>query len=70
MVLPRRGISVYTRPDGLDRFGGAHEVGVIPEGVRIVQVGKDPFHHEIIPAEPMPFDAYVELLNQIPLVPV
>ena len=70
MVLPQRGLSVFDRPDNLDRFGGANEVTNLPEGLRIIQRGKDPHHYEIIPATPMPFDEYAELLKQIVLVPV
>lgn len=70
MVLPQRGISVFDRPDGLERFGGANEVTNLPERLRVIQVGRDPHHHEIVPAEPMPYDEYTDLLKQIVLVPV
>lgn len=70
LVLPRRGLSVYDRPEDVARRpGGAHEVTNLPEGLRVVQIGRDP-HHEIIPASPMPLDEYAELLKQIVLVPV
>ena len=70
MVLPQRGISVFDQPDNLDRFGGANEVTNLPEGLRVVQVGRDPHHHEIVPDRPMPLDEYSELLQRIALVPV
>jgi hypothetical protein len=70
MVLPQRGLSVFDRPDGLDRFGGANEVANLPEGLRVVQVGRDPHHHEIVPTAPMTFDEYTELLKRIVLAPV
>jgi hypothetical protein len=70
LVKPERGVSVSTRPDGLDRFGGAHLLGPIPEELQIVQIGRDPHHHEIVPVEPMTLDRYKELLAQISLTPV
>lgn len=70
LVLPRRGVSVYSRPAGLDRFGGAYLIVSMPAGLRIVQIGVDPFHHEIIPDQPMPFDEYERLLGQISLAKV
>jgi hypothetical protein len=69
-VKPERGVSVSTRPDGLDRFGGAHVLGPIPPELQVVQIGKDPFHHEVIPFAPMTLDRYEELLAQIPLTRV
>jgi hypothetical protein len=70
MVLPQRGISVFDQPDGLDRFGGANEVTDLPEGLRVIQTGRNPHHHEIVPTAPMPPEQYAELLQQIVLVPV
>src|SRR6266511_3231773 len=70
LVKPERGVSVSTRPDGLDRFGGAYVLGPIPAELQAIQIGKDPFHHELVPSIPMSFDRYAELLGQITLVPV
>jgi acetoin utilization deacetylase AcuC-like enzyme len=70
LVLPERGVSVSTRPDGLDRFGGAYEVGPLPPGLVVIQWGADPHHHEIIPATAMTFSEYADLLKQVPLTPV
>ena len=69
LVLARRGISVSSRPDGLERFGGAYRVTNLPAELQIIQVGVNPHHYEIIPVQPMPFDEYQRLLNQIVLVP-
>jgi hypothetical protein len=70
LVLPQRGLSVFDRPDNLDRFGGAHEVTNLPEGLRVIQAGRDPHHHEVVPAVPMSFDEFADLLKRIVLVPV
>ena len=70
LVKPDRGVSVSTAPDGLDRFGGAHALGAIPAELRVIQVGRNPNHHEIIPVAPMAFDRYAELLQQIPVARV
>jgi hypothetical protein len=69
LVLPERGISVQSRPDGLERFGGAYRVTNLPPELRIVQRGLRPDHYEIIPAFPMSFDDYQSLLNRISLAP-
>src|SRR5690349_703453 len=70
LVQARRGVSVSTGTDGLDRFGGAYELGPIPGELNVVQVGADPFHHEVIPAFPMSFADYVRFLSHITLMKV
>ena len=70
MVRPERGVSVSTRPDGLERFGGVNELGPLPPHLTAVQIGRDPYHFEIIPVREMPFDEYARLLWQITLTPV
>jgi hypothetical protein len=70
LVKPERGVSISTSPDGLDRFGGAYVLGPIPPELQVIQIGRDPHHHEIVPVAPMPWDRYEELLGQIPLAPV
>jgi hypothetical protein len=67
LVKPERGVSVSTRPDGLDRFGGAYLLGELPDELRAIQVGRDPHHFEIVPVAPMALDRYTELLGQVPL---
>ncbi len=68
LLQPTRGISVYSRPDGLDRFGGAFQVTKVPPELQIVQIGKDPFHHEIVPIAPMTFQEYEDALARVVLV--
>jgi hypothetical protein len=70
MVGTTRGVSVFDLPDGLDRFGGAYELGPIPETLQVIQRGRDPHHHEITPAQPMTFDEYSAELAKITLTPV
>ena len=70
MVRPLRGVSVSTRPDGLERFGGAFVVGDLPAELKVIQVGRDPHHHEIVPAVPISFDEYADLLARVSLAPV
>lgn len=65
-----RGVSVADRPDGLDRFGGAHVVTNVPDSLHIIQRGRDPHHFEIAPATPMTPAEYETALRQIVLVPV
>ncbi len=70
LLKPSRGVSVFSRPDNLDRFGGAHRVTNVPPELQIVQVGKDPTHHELVPAYSMTLAEYEEALAKIILIPV
>src|SRR5260370_9492002 len=44
LVLPRRGISVSDRPDGLGHFGGANQVATLPPNLKIIKRGRAPHH--------------------------
>lgn len=70
MVRPLRGVSVSTRPDGLERFGGVFVVGKLPPELKVIQVGRDSHHHEIVPVTPMSFDEYADFLSRVALSPV
>jgi hypothetical protein len=70
LVKTTHGVSVYSRPDSLDRFGGAHRVTNVPAELTIIRRGKDPFHHEIVPTRPMTLAEYEEALGKIILIPV
>jgi hypothetical protein len=70
LLRPGRGVSVFSRPDGLDRFGGAHRVTQVPPELAIVQVGRNPTHFEIVPVRPMNLDEYEQALGKIVLVPI
>jgi len=70
MVQPTLGISVFSRPDHLERFGGAYRVTNLPEELTIIQRGRDPTHFEIAPAYPMALAEYEMALSKIVLVPV
>lgn len=56
LVQTQRGVSVFSKPDNLDRFGGAFEVTNVPENLRIIQQGRNPTHYEIVPTSPMTMD--------------
>jgi hypothetical protein len=68
LLRTTHGISVFDRPDGLDRFGDVYEVTAVPEELRIVQRGRDPHHHEIVPARPMTMTEYEQALSRVVLV--
>jgi hypothetical protein len=70
LVLPTHGVSVFNRPDNLDRFGGAHLVTNLPPELRIIQRGRNPNHFEIVPVLPMTPQQYEDALGKIVLVPV
>lgn len=63
------GVSVFDRPDNLDRFGGAYRVTNIPAELKVIQRGRDRTHFEIVPAMPMTFIDYEKALLEIVLVP-
>ena len=68
--MPTRGVSVFDQPDGLEHFGGAYEVGPIPNTLQIVKTGRNPHHYEIAPAIEMTFERYEFELAKISLKPV
>jgi hypothetical protein len=67
LLATSRGLSIFDRPEGLDRYGGAFEVGPIPMSLRIVKTGRNPHHFEIAPDYPMTFAEYEAELTKIPL---
>ena len=70
LVKAERGVSVSTRPNGLDRFGGAYLLGPLPDELQYVQIGKDPHHFEVIPIVPISLERFEELLERISLTRV
>ena len=70
LLQTHRGVSVFNRPDNLDRFGGAFLLTKVPESLQIIQQGRDLAHYEIVPASPMTMDDYEDALNGIVLVQV
>jgi hypothetical protein len=65
-----RGVSVFDEAARVERFGGAYQVESIPSGLTVQQRGRDLGHYESIPAEPMTFERYAALLQQVVLRPV
>jgi hypothetical protein len=70
LVMPGRGVSILDRPDGLDHFGDAYELGPIPSTLEIVKAGRDPHHFEIAPSIEKNFQEYETELAKIPLTRV
>jgi len=70
LLQPTHGVSVFDRPEGLDRFGGAYRVMALPDTLKVIQRGRDPHHFEIVPARPMTMTEYEAALNEVCLVPV
>jgi hypothetical protein len=70
LLRTTHGISVFDRPDNLERFGGAYQVLSIPDTLRIIQRGRDPHHFEIVPVVPMSQAEYEDALKQIILAAV
>jgi hypothetical protein len=69
LLKPSRGVSVRDVPTGLERFGGAYEVGPLPPNLQVVQIG-DPHHFEIAPAYDMTLAEYEDALSRVTLTPV
>jgi hypothetical protein len=44
-----RGVSVFSRPENLDRFGGAYRLSNLPGELRVIQHGRDSTHFETAP---------------------
>ena len=65
-----RGISLFDDPAKAERFGTVYVVESLPEGLKMQQRGRDPGHYELMPAEPMTFERYVELLTHVVLCPL
>lgn len=70
LVMPGRGVSILDQPDGLDRFGGAYEIGPIPNTLEIVRAGRNPHHFELAPKQEMTFEQYEAELAKISLTKV
>ena len=70
LLRTTHGVSVFDRPDNLDRFGGPYELLAVPDKLRIIQRGRDPHHFEIVPSAPMSPAEYEEALAQIVLASV
>lgn len=62
-----RGISLFSDPALVEKFGGAYRVEFIPPSLKVEQRGRLANHYELMPAEPMTFEKYVELLAQVVL---
>jgi hypothetical protein len=69
LLRATRGVSVRDEPIGLERFGGAYEIGPLPPNLQIVQIG-DAHHFEIAPAVEMTLDEYELALRQVTMTPV
>ncbi len=65
MLKPTRGVSVHMDPRSVEKFGGAYRIKSLPKGLQLKQRGKDLNHYEIVPAEPMTFEQYAELLKRV-----
>ncbi len=70
LLRPGRGVSVFSEPDGLERFGGAFEVTSVPPELTVVQTGRNPKHYELAPTAPMTMAEYTAALGRVGLSPV
>ncbi|TAL49997.1 hypothetical protein EPN81_04125 [Patescibacteria group bacterium] len=64
MVTREGGVSINSSANwARTNFGSAYRVDSIPDGLDIIQTGKD--HYNIVPTRPMVLDEYQALLNEI-----
>lgn len=70
MVQPIRGVSLELAVADAARHGVPHRVLSIPNELKIVQRGRRPGHHELMPESEMTVARFEELLKQVVLVPV
>jgi hypothetical protein len=64
-----QGLSVNVDPTNVNvQKDGAFQVSEIPEGLKLVQDGKDPGHYVIAPAYAMTEKAFLELLTKVKLL--
>lgn len=69
LLRKTHGVSVDSDANEVARFGGAFRVGALPQGLKLIQRGQRKSHYEIVPAHPMLFDEYQDLLAEIDLSP-
>ncbi len=70
LVKTTHGVSVNTDAGAVAKFGGAYKVQSLPDGLKIIQRGKNLMHFEIVPQYAMPLNQYQSLLYQVQLIPV
>lgn len=69
-VKPTHGILIHKDADRVRRFGGAYKIVFLPDTLKIVQRGREPSHHEIVPLEAnfLTYEQYQEELRKIQAV--
>ncbi|MBS1911272.1 MAG: DUF4157 domain-containing protein [Bacteroidetes bacterium] len=69
LVQTTHGASLWSIPEKVENFGGSFEVESLPDELKIIQRGDNLEHFEIVPREPMVFEKYQKLLNEVKLKP-
>ncbi len=62
LVKTTHGVPVNTDASAVAKFGGAYKVRSLPDGLKIIQRGKNLMHFEIVPQYAMPLNQYQSLL--------
>ena len=65
LVKTTHGVSVNTNPAAVANHGTPHKIVDLPDGLNIIQRGKNISHYEIVPIQPMSLSKYQDLLSQI-----
>ncbi|MDP9194011.1 MAG: RHS repeat-associated core domain-containing protein, partial [Acidobacteriota bacterium] len=65
LVQPTHGVSVNAVASQVQKFGGAYRVTSIPDGLQVIQRGKNANHYEIVAKKAMTMEEYQKLLSQV-----
>jgi hypothetical protein len=60
-------VSLNAVAQDVAKFGGAYRVTSVPDGLQIIQRGKNTNHYEIVPKKAMSMTDYQKLLSQVKL---
>jgi hypothetical protein len=63
------GVSLNVNPNAVSQLGGAYKIDSLPDGLKIIQQGKNAEHYIIVPSRPMGAEELQGLLSQIKTSP-
>ncbi|MGN6711392.1 cellulose binding domain-containing protein [Anaerocolumna jejuensis] len=70
IVKDTHGVSLNVNPSAVSKYGGAYKIDSLPDGLKIIQQGKNVEHYVIVPSRSMGVDEFQGLLNQIKTSPI
>ena len=70
MVKDTHGVSLNVNPYTVSNYCGAYKIDSLPDGLKIIQQGKNAEHYVIVPSRPMNVDEFQGFFNQVKTLPV